>query len=146
MTSLNTACSLLFLSDIPGFSFLKGVFMFRRLLTLTSLSLVFLFTTAEARAGFTEYVARCVEIGHDMDTSRVYSLHVNEKKDTGILVAIDTDKLTEVEYGPITFTGNHKVGRKITMPIAHAVFTDVVGDAGGDATIRGVKYTCDFSQ
>jgi hypothetical protein len=120
---------------------LEGVFMNRLLIVLT----IFL-AAPFAQAGFIEYVARCVEVGKDMESSRVYSLHINETRDKGILVAIDVDKLTEVQYGDIRYTGNRKVGRSIKMPSANATFKDVRNDAGGDAVIKGVKYTCDFSQ
>ena len=111
-------------------------------------ALTILMAAPLAQAGFEEYVARCVEkaSGKDLYNSRVYSLHVNETRDKGILVAIDTDKLTEVEYGDIRFTGTRKTGIVISMPAGKAVFKSVLRDPGGNAVIKGVKYTCDFAQ
>jgi uncharacterized lipoprotein YajG len=99
-----------------------------------------------AQAAYEEYVARCVEVGKELFTSRIYALHLNETKDKGILVAVDTDLLTDVVYGDVRFTGTRKTGITITMPAGKAVFKSVQHDPGGNATIKGVKYVCDFAQ
>ena len=109
-------------------------------------ALTILMSSSFAHAGFEEYVARCVEVGKDLFTSRVYALHTNEAKDKGILVAVDTDLLTEVVYGDIRFKGTRKTGITITMPVAKAIFKSVLNDPGGNATIKGKKYVCDFAQ
>ena len=115
-----------------------------RKLTLVAISI--LLSASFAQAGFTEYAARCTEIGKDIETSRYYSLHIDKSKNKGILIAVDTDHLTEAEYGDIRFTGSRKTGITITMPSANAVFKSIVNYAGADAVIKGTKYVCDFSQ
>lgn len=99
-------------------------------------------TTSFAQAAFQEVVARCVVPGKNIENSRVYSLHINDSKTKGILIAIDTDKLTEAEYGDVKVSKN---GR-ISMPSADATFTPAHRDAGGDARIKGLLYNCDFAQ
>lgn len=105
---------------------------------LTSLIIILAINT---QANFTEYAARCVGEGRDMETSRVYSLHLEESSTKAILVAIDTDKLTEVIYGDISKKGNVLEFKK-----ANATFTKAINDAGGNAVINGEKYFCDFAQ
>lgn len=90
---------------------------------------------------FTEYAARCVAEGRDMETSRVYSLHLEDSSSKAILVAVDTDKLMEVVYGDVL-----KKGNVITFKNANATFTKATDDAGGSAIINGEKFFCDFSQ
>ena len=110
------------------------------------IAITVLMSASFAHAGFEEYVARCTEVKKDLFNSRIYALHVNETKDKGILVAVDTDLLTEVVYGDIVFTGTRKTGITITMPAGQAVFKSVLNDPGGNAVIRGKKYVCDFAQ
>ncbi|MNK99624.1 hypothetical protein D3C87_1200300 [compost metagenome] len=110
------------------------------------IALTIFMSASGAQASYQEYVARCVEVGKDLFTSRIYALHVNETKDKGILVAVDTDLLTDVVYGDITFKGTRKTGITITMPAAKASFKSVLNDPGGNAKIKGVKYVCDFAQ
>ena len=111
------------------------------MLRIMTIALIVL-TSSFAHAGFQEVVARCVVPGKNIDNSRVYSLHINESKTKGILIAIDTDKLTEAEYGDVKVS---KDGH-ISMPSADATFTKAHNDAGGEARIKGRLYNFDFAQ
>jgi hypothetical protein len=126
----------------PYLILLEEFFMKKFLLAIT-----ILMSASYAQAAvYEEYVARCVEIGKELFHSRVYALHVNETKDKGILVAVDTDLLTDVVYGDIVFKGTRKTGITISMPAGKAEFKSMLHDPGGYAVIKGVKYGCDYAQ